>query len=235
MTNLPVPQIVAVIFSRADLQRAFRLRNPPDLFELRLDALHGRRRRPSAEGTWGGSPSHEELCAPLIITARHPREGGANELSPRQRHELLLQFLPRASYLDIELRSAHALAPLLKLARAKKIRTILSFHDFTATPSRTRLHSLARAAHSLGADIFKIAARTDTRAESRRLLDLLEFRSANMRIAVMGMGRFGRDSRIESARRGSALSYVHLGIPRTAGQLSLTQMRRALKRNLTAQ
>ena len=33
------PKIVGVIFSRLDLQRALRMRKPPDLFELRLDGL----------------------------------------------------------------------------------------------------------------------------------------------------------------------------------------------------
>lgn len=224
MTKAPVPQIVAVIFSRTDLGRAVRLQNPPDLFELRLDALSVPAHRHPADAKW------EKLRAPLIITARHPREGGANELSLQQRRALLLQFLPRAAYLDIELRSARALAPLLTRARKKKIRTILSFHDFTTTPSRARLQSLACAAHSLGADIFKIATRTDSRAQLERLLDLLELRSTKMQIAVMGMGRLGRSSRVESARRGSALSYVHLGTPRTAGQLSLPQMRAELKK-----
>ena len=221
MTKAPGPQIVAVIFSRSDLQIAQRMRNPPDLFELRLDALW--RRADEAQRTVG------KLRAPLIITARHPREGGANELSLRQRRDLLLQFLPQAAYLDIELRSARALAPLLKQARTRNIRTILSVHDFTKTPARARLHSMARAAQSSGADIFKIATRTDTEVELHRLLDLFELQDAKMKIAVMGMGRLGRSSRVESARRGSALNYFHLGEPRAAGQLSLPQMRRALK------
>ena len=35
------PRIVGVIASRADLERAVRMRRPPDLFELRLDRLAG--------------------------------------------------------------------------------------------------------------------------------------------------------------------------------------------------
>ena len=65
------PKIVGVIFSRADLERARRMRKPPDLFELRLDRL--------IDAPIG------QLPAPLIITARHPREGGANNLSALRR------------------------------------------------------------------------------------------------------------------------------------------------------
>ena len=35
------PRVVGVIASRADLERAVRMRRPPDLFELRLDRLAG--------------------------------------------------------------------------------------------------------------------------------------------------------------------------------------------------
>ncbi len=90
------PQIVGVIFSRADLQRAVRMRRPPDLFELRLDRL--------AHCIAEVDAAVERLRAPLIITARHPREGGANHLSGRRRCALLLQFLSRAAYVDVELR-----------------------------------------------------------------------------------------------------------------------------------
>ena len=37
----PLPRLVGVISSRDDLRFAIRMRNPPDLFELRLDHLVG--------------------------------------------------------------------------------------------------------------------------------------------------------------------------------------------------
>ena len=85
MTKPSTPQIVGVIFTRTDLQRAVRMRNPPDLFELRLDALfaHLPDVKKVAAVTW--------IHAPLIITARHPREGGSNQLSVHKRRALLLR------------------------------------------------------------------------------------------------------------------------------------------------
>jgi 3-dehydroquinate dehydratase-1 len=100
MNNAATPQIVGVIFTQADLRRAIQMRNPPDLFELRLDALFA---RSDEVMTAIGN-----LRAPLIITARHPREGGSNQLGARERRALLLRFLPHAAYVDIELRSADA-------------------------------------------------------------------------------------------------------------------------------
>ncbi len=52
--------------SDADLDFAIRMRKPPDLFELRLDRLVR-----IVDELENKLPS---LCAPLIITARHPQE-----------------------------------------------------------------------------------------------------------------------------------------------------------------
>ena len=214
------PLIVGVIFSRTDFRRATRMRNPPDLFELRLDALFAR--RDEVEAALG------DLPAPIIITARHPREGGSHHLSARQRRALLLRFLPYGAYVDVELRSAGTFAAILAEARAQSVRAIVSFHDFRETPSCPRLHEIVRAARSLGADVMKIATRADTAAQLARLLDFFRRERSGMKIAAMGVGRLGRISRCEFARQGSALNYGHLGRPQAEGQLSITQLRRIL-------
>ena len=221
MTKPRPAQIVGVIFSQADLQRAIRMRNPPDLFELRLDALAGSVERVRKD--------IEKLRAPFIITARHPREGGGSQLSLRCRRELLLAFLPRAAWVDVELRSARALAPILRAAKAHHIRLIISFHDLRQTPSAARLDQIARRAQSLGPNLVKIATRTETPQELKRLLDFFERSQRRQNVVVMGMGKLGRKSRLDLARRGSALNYAHLGTARVAGQLSIPELRRALR------
>jgi 3-dehydroquinate dehydratase-1 len=221
MTNSPAPQIVGVISSCADLGRALRMRTLPDFFELRLDAL--------AKRTEETIEVVAKLRSPLIITARHSHEGGLNHLSARARETLLRRFMPHAACLDIELRSIRTLAAVMDEAQAKNVRMIISFHDFKDTPSRARLDEIARAAHSLGADSAKVATRTDTQRQLTRLLDFFERHRPDMKIAAMGIGRLGRISRLELARRGSVLNYAHLGTPRAAGQLSIAELRRALK------
>jgi 3-dehydroquinate dehydratase len=107
------PLIVGVIASTADFQLALAMRQPPDLFELRLDCLVGSLNKLL--------PKIDKLRAPLIITARDPREGGMGNLSTRLRRELLLRFLPRAKYVDVELRNARAFKPVLNYARKRKV------------------------------------------------------------------------------------------------------------------
>jgi 3-dehydroquinate dehydratase I len=217
MTDSKVPKIVGVIFSRADFQCALRMRNPPDLFELRLDRLAPH--LPVIENAIA------RLAAPLILTARHPREGGANNLTSRERRDLLLAFLPRATYVDLELRSAASLGPVVQSARAAGVGLIVSIHDLKGTPPVPRLEELAGRARSLGADLVKIATRTDTRAQLDRLLDFFERQRHLPNLAAMGIGKLGRVARVELARRGSVLNYGHLGSAVAAGQLSIRALR----------
>jgi len=213
------PDIVGVIFFRADLQRALRMRKPPSLFEIRLDRF--------VHSLDELSAALDRLPAPFIMTARDPREGGANHLSAPRRRALLLQFLPRAAWVDVELRSVRVLAPVLRSARAHGVPVILSYHDFKTTPSAARLDEIVDRAQSLGAALIKVATLTDTPAQLGRLLDFSERHRLTASIMPMGMGKLGRTSRIALARRGN-LTYVHLGSPSAPGQLSIHDLRRAL-------
>ncbi|MEP6698526.1 MAG: type I 3-dehydroquinate dehydratase [Verrucomicrobiota bacterium] len=216
--ELARPKIVGVIFSVADLSRAMRLRRPPDFFELRLDAL--------ALHMGIVKNMIGNLCGPIIITARHPCEGGANALSTRERRALLEDFLPHAAYVDIELQSMRALAAILANARARKIGAIISFHDLRGTPSRARLGKIADAARSLGADVLKIATRTDTPVQRDRLRKFFADAAPSLSLAAMGIGKLGYQTRLEFFRSGSVLNYAHLGCGHIAGQPSLADIRR---------
>ena len=212
------PRVVGVIASRADLERAVRMRRPPDLFELRLDRLAS-----MADQVERTLP---KLCRPLIITARDPREGGANKLQLRRRRDLLARFLNHADYIDVELRSARALHALLAIAKAKNVRRIISFHDFKSTPSARLLEAKALNAKAICADIFKVATRTDTAMELGRLLEFMTSSRWNVSLAVMGIGKLGAISRVLLARAGSMLIYASVGAGTDVeGQMSLEQLR----------
>ena len=212
------PRVVGVIASCDDLEQALRMRRPPDLFELRLDRLAGIVGRVETK--------LPKLRAPLIITARHPNEGGSGRLSLRQRRALLSRFLTHADYLDVELRSTRALQALLAIAKTKNVRRIISFHNFKSTPSERILATKAREAKSQGADIFKVATRTDTPMELGRLVEFMTSNRLDLAVAVMGFGKLGAISRVLLARAGSVLIYASVGAATDVeGQLSLEQLR----------
>lgn len=214
--------IVGVIASPQDFEVARRLPHPPDCFELRLDCLlpvlDQIERRISGLG------------AALIVTARDPREGGANNLSLERRRALLTRFLPHAKYLDVELRSARAFEPLLAQARKRNVRVILSFHDFGATPSHGTLCAKASQAKTRAADIFKVATRTDKPSELARLVDFTIESGPKIPISAMGIGNLGPISRLLLARCGSVLNYGSLKQANVEGQLPIAVLRSALPR-----
>jgi 3-dehydroquinate dehydratase I len=219
------PRVVGVIASRTDLDRAVRMREPPDLFELRLDRLAGVIDQLERKIS--------RLRAPLIITARHPQEGGANKLSARQRRDLLTRFLKYADHVDIELRSAYAMRALLSSAK-RKVQRIISFHNFKSTPPQRILAAKARAAQAHGATIFKVATRTDTPVQLARLLNFITNKEVNLPVAAMGIGKLGAISRVLLTRAGSPLVYASLAAATDIeGQLSLEQHRTLGIRRMT--
>jgi len=225
------PQVVGVIASTADLRFAAAMGQPPDLFELRLDHLCGiaaqlERKMSILSGRRGDTRRGES--APVIITARDPREGGANNLSLQQRLNLLLRFLPYAKYVDIELRSARAFKSLLAQARKQNVRCILSFHDFKSTPSTRSLRAKAALAKTQGADIFKIACRTDSPAQLTRLIDFVSDKDVDLPVSAMGIGKLGAISRLLLARCGSVLNYASLHRSQVEGQLPIELLRSAI-------
>jgi 3-dehydroquinate dehydratase-1 len=213
-------QIVAVIATASDLHRARRMSSPPDLFELRLDCLFPAKNL---------EREVSDLSAPVIITARHPAEGGKHNLNSTVRRELLLRFFPVARYVDVELRSASAFRQLLDKARCEGIGTIISFHHFDSTPSLGSLHAKAARAQRLRPTVFKVVTRTDTPAQLTQLLQFMSQKAPRLAISAMGIGRFGSLSRILLPRLGSRLVYTSLAEPAVEGQLSIERFRALLR------
>lgn len=214
-------RVVAVISSSAALNRAVRLRQPPDLFELRLDGL--------AHALDKVEQSVGRLRAPLILTARHPVEGAQQRFPPRRRAELLLRFLPHAAYVDVELRSLGDLADVIGEAERRNVGRLVSVHDLRRTPSLDAMLRLGARAQAASPDVFKLVTRVDTPAALARLLTAFETLRTSFPVSAMGVGRFGRESRVELLARGSVLNYAHLGRERVEGQLSLADLRRLIR------
>ena len=213
------PRVVGVIASRADLERAVRMRRPPDLFELRLDRLAG-----MADQVEKVLP---KLRTPLIITARDPREGGANKLRLRQRRDLLARFLNHADYIDVELRSARALRALLAIARSEKRPANHFIPRFQIDTERANLGGQSARGEIAWRRYFQSryahghadGTRTFARVHDKQPCECLG-------LAVMGIGKLGAISRVLLARAGSVLIYASVGAATDVeGQLSLEQLR----------
>ena len=203
------PAIVGIVDSPEALKAAKRLTaKEVDFLEWRADFL----------GT-----GIVESKIPWIVTARHPAEGGQNAMSLSARRETLLELLPSAALVDVEIRSMRGMKEVLTKARKAGVGVIASFHDFQKTPPASRLEDLVKQACDDGADVLKIATRADSPADVARLLNLLE--RSPLPLALMGMGRLGMASRVMLAAAGSVLNYGWLHRPNVSGQWSARELR----------
>jgi len=215
--KLPKSAVVGIVDSPEALRLAARLRpDALDALEWRADCLPETAVIPPAGFPW-------------ILTVRHPREGGCGGLSTKQRENHFLRLLPGAAYVDVELRSMRGLEQVRTEAAAGKIRMIASFHKFGGpAPAHARLRELALRAVDAGADVFKIAIRTDTPGDIAGLLEL--FSSSPLPLAVMGMGPLGFSSRLLFATCGSVFNYGWLHRPNVPGQWPALELKKMLER-----
>jgi 3-dehydroquinate dehydratase-1 len=167
------------------------------------------------------------LEIPLIITVRHPAEGGVGRMTITERQQVFRMFLPHAAMIDVEARSLGSLVSTLSEARKTGVKLICSDHHFRATPSVVRMKCTIQTARRVGASVCKIAARTDRSAEILKLLALFSTQQ-RIGLSVMGMGKLGKVSRLLFAQAGSVLNYGYLHAPNASGQWEATLLKQRL-------
>ena len=206
------PAVVGTVHSIASLAAARNLkRGQCDWLELRIDSFY-----PDLAELRRLAP---KLGCPRIVTVRHASEGGmAPGLSAPERRALYSDFLEVAGLVDIELRWAGRMVEPIRRAKNAGVGAILSHHDFQRTPPPGKLRELARQAREAGADIFKVAAMTSGVRDLAALIEFLANEKERMPLSVMGMGPFGKVSRLVLAQAGSCLNYGYLGTPNASGQ-----------------
>ena len=214
-------RVVGTVHSPGALRCALKLKpGSVDVLELRLDAF--------VSDLETLEKAARRLKFPLLITARHPAEGGVGGLSAGARRALYRRFLPYAAWMDVELRSVKPLADVVSEARTAGVQLVVSSHFFRRMPTLTQLKALAGKARRAGADVFKLAARAERPADVATLLGLFP-ESAGQHLAVMGMGAFGQVSRLVLARAGSVLNYGYLDQPNASGQWEATELRKQIQ------
>jgi 3-dehydroquinate dehydratase I len=214
------PKIVGTVHSPESLRSALRLRKGEvDFLEFRVDHFAG-----DPGSLLRAAP---RLSAPIIVTIRHPAEGGAFNLAAKRRRELFSEFLPVANCIDIELRSVVGFGDVLAKARAAGVGVIVSDHHFYRTPSARILAARLHRAIQARADVFKVAAFAANPPDVATLLTLLA-KPAPIPLSVMGMGRFGKASRLLFAQAGSVLNYGYLDKPNASGQWEATLLKKRI-------
>ena len=214
------PLVVGTVHSAGSIQAAAKLKaGDVDVLEFRIDAL--------ADRLDAAERAMKNARFPALLTVRHPDEGGLNKLDTKRRKELYRRFLPHAAFIDVELRSLPAFSDIVAEARDAGCAIIVSNHDFKKTPPAKLLIQREKRAYVEGADVFKLACVAATAHDLALLLGFTA-RPAKWPRSVMGMGRFGRASRLALAEAGSVLNYGYLHEANAPGQWEARELRRLL-------
>ncbi len=160
---------------------------------------------------------------PIIATNRLATEGGWFKGSERERIEMLRRASDYADYLDIELR-----AELRdKLMERVDKPFIVSYHDFNGMPDLEGMKSILEEMKGAGAAIAKIAVTPSSLKDNLKILVFLL--EADMPLCMIAMGEMGRHLRAVAPLYGSALTYGYVSQPTAPGQMSVSELRQALK------
>lgn len=218
------PLAVGVVGDQAALQHLMSMDKAHreatcDLVELRLDTLDlpAEELRRILKGN--------EL--PLLLTCRHPAEGGASPTDVVARAAMIDPLLDLAALVDIELRTAQQMQGTIHKAHAAGAFVIGSFHDFQATPPDEVLEGSISFAQPLGLDSVKIATFLNSQDDLMRLMRLAAA-PHRQRVSLMGMGPWGRVSRLVLAKCGSLLNYGYIGTSNAPGQWPAAELKHLL-------
>ena len=209
----PSRRICAVIVN-TDLKTIQGVEPLADLFEVRIDMIGD-----------GWQEMVKKLKKPWIATNRTQDEGGKWQGTEARRIEGLLQAIGLgAQIVDIEFRTKNLenIVPMVK----KRVKCLLSFHDFEKTPPYEELKKIVQGQIKAGADICKVVTTAKTFEDNLSVLQLIaDF--PNTKVVSFAMGTEGQISRVLSPLAGADFTYASIatGKESAPGQITINQMK----------
>jgi shikimate kinase len=196
IASMPFVRICGCISGRKahkDIRTA--IENGASMVELRLDLI--------------SNPNIRSLVktssVPVIATDRKNKEN------------LKEAIRAGCDFVDIEIDSSQR-EGIIRLARERGCKVIVSFHDFEGVPDAFP--------EKCGADLLKIAVTVNSTEDLKKLMALHNQRED---VIIVGMGPRGIPLRVFSPLLGSYLTYCSIGEKTAPGQLSLKTMKKLYK------
>ncbi|RUM41472.1 MAG: type I 3-dehydroquinate dehydratase [Desulfocapsa sp.] len=191
-----------------------------DVLEIRLDYLTD----PII------TPFMEKLHIPLLFTNRPQWEGGQFNGAEEERLEPLLQAVSQnAAYVDLELLApADSQQKMRSAMQNSESKLLLSWHNFSDTPSREELVGRLAMMQDNGADIGKIITTAHDQNDVLRVLQLQETAAQlNFPLISFCMGKVGMISRVATCELGGYMTYCATSVDDATapGQLSISTLR----------
>lgn len=111
-----------------------------------------------------------------------------------------------AAWVDVEIEADDDYRrEIIATARRHNCRVIVSYHNYDETPQFPELQQIADIAHSMGADVVKLACMCHTKAD---VLNLLNLYNSDYQLLAIGMGSVGAVTRIAAITMGAPFTFV---------------------------
>ena len=190
-----------------------------NLIEVRFDRLRNHREIADLA-------THVKM--PKIATNKSLSCHGMFQGTESERRKTLLDAAKSGfEYIDAELSTD----PGEFISHIKKTgaKTVLSFHDFSGTPSLSELKDILEQEISTGADVCKVVTTAKHMKDNLTLLNFTSGASAKTKIVSFAMGELGRTSRLLSPLFGGFFTFASLkqSEETAAGQMCIQEMKKA--------
>ncbi len=192
---------------RDQLKRAM---NGASIVELRLDFF-------APEALKHLQQLLNDFSLPMIFTLRPLDQGGAFSGSEERRLEQIRNFAKlKPAYFDLEYTIPAQFASELK-EEHPQIQIIISFHDFDKMPP---LEATLSKLKKVQGDLYKIAVMPHSSVEALSLLNFM--RSHRSNVLAMGMGLYGKITRILAPIFGGRFVYASLEVELATAEGQIT-------------
>ncbi len=126
---------------------------------------------------------------------------------------------------DLEDQASREIIPVLKDSESQ---LIISYHDFSGTPSNDALSKVLDNERLSGGDVCKIVTAAKHPRDNLTILSFVESNASTARLVSFAMGRIGIPSRVLTTVYGAEFTFASLGEEsQTAeGQLSIDNLRK---------
>ena len=114
-----------------------------------------------------------------------------------------------AAFVDVEIESDHDfIASIVESAGKAGCAVIISYHNYSSTPERSKLESTINQCFKLGGNVAKIACAVINETDAATLLSLYGLPG---RKVILGMGEKGRITRVAALKLGAEFTFASFG------------------------
>ncbi|MBU1935422.1 type I 3-dehydroquinate dehydratase [Patescibacteria group bacterium] len=164
---------------------------------------------------------------PVICVCKKANEKGKFKGTSKQLIEVLFEAAKHgADYIDMPFANSELRTPNSEL----RTKLIISYHNFTKTPSTSVLLKKALEMHKKGADIVKISVMAKSLSDAIRIIALAkQLQSQKIPHILIAMGKKGILSRILTPTLGGTIMFAPLTKAKSSapGQLSVNELKEA--------